>query len=190
MEHVVLLDEAGQGIGRQDKQTVHTASTPLHLAFSCYVFDAAGRLLVTRRAAVKKTWPGIWTNSVCGHPADGEPITDAVRRRAAFELGIALDEVRLVLPRFRYRAELLGIIENEICPVFYATTGDTPAPHPEEVDAVRWTPWPAFVTEAMAAGSPLSPWCRLQVQQLRAFGPVPADWPAVDPARLPPAAHW
>ena len=188
MENVILLDESGAAIGVQDKRTVHHDSTPLHLAFSCYVFDSAGRFLVSQRALSKKTWPGIWTNSVCGHPAQGETMTDAVRRRASFELGLTLDEVRLVLPAFRYRAELHGVVENEMCPVFYATVSAEPVPNPDEVEAVRWLPWAGFTGEA-SADTGFSPWCREQIEQLAALGPEPRDWPAGDPADLPPAAR-
>lgn len=188
MEHVILLDEYGTATGVADKRTVHTDSTPLHLAFSCYIFDSTGRFLVSQRALSKKTWPGIWTNSVCGHPARGEAMAEAVRRRARFELGLDLDEVRLVLPAFRYRAELDGVVENEMCPVFYASVSAEPAPNPDEVEAVRWMSWGSFVTAATADGTTFSPWCRLQIEELTALGEVPARWPAGDPAGLPPAA--
>lgn len=189
MEHVILLDESGTALGRQDKLTVHTGSTPLHLAFSCYVFDPSGRFLASRRALSKKTWPGIWTNSVCGHPQETETVTDAVRRRARFELGLTLDEVRLVLPAFRYRAELDGVVENEMCPVVYATASAEPDTNPDEVAATRWLPWADFLREAQAQDSAFSPWCRLQIEELTALGPVPRDWPAGDPSALPPAAR-
>ncbi|MEU4693544.1 isopentenyl-diphosphate Delta-isomerase [Actinoplanes sp. NPDC023714] len=187
MEHVILLDESGTAIGVADKQTVHTDSTPLHLAFSCYIFDSAGRFLVSQRALTKKTWPGIWTNSVCGHPAQGEAMTDAVRRRAGFELGLTLGEVRLVLPSFRYRAELDGVVENEMCPVFYATAATDPAPNPDEVEATRWVPWESFLSSARTDDA-YSPWCRLQIAELTALGANPAAWPTGDPAHLPPAS--
>ena len=102
-ELVVLLDAAGAAIGTARKDTVHTADTPLHLAFSLYAFDASDRLLLTQRAASKVAFPLLWTNSVCGHPAPGEPLESAVRRRARDEMGLELAELRLVLPQFRYR---------------------------------------------------------------------------------------
>jgi isopentenyl-diphosphate delta-isomerase len=182
-ERVVLLDESGRAIGTADKATVHHRGTPLHLAFSCYVFDA-GRLLLTRRALSKRTWPGVWTNTCCGHPAPGEPIEDAVRRRLDAELGLSVGTVDLILPAFRYRAVMDdGTAENEMCPVFRAVWQGPVRPDPGEVDACEWVAWSDMPDR------PVSPWCELQVAELARLGGVPAEWPAGDPARLPPAVR-
>ena len=121
MESVVLLDEAGYASGTADKTAVHHAQTPLHLAFSCYLFNEAGQFLLTRRAESKRTWPGVWTNTCCGHPLPGEPMSGSVLRRLREELGIGAAKLALVLPRFRYQARMAnGVLENEVCPVYAA----------------------------------------------------------------------
>lgn len=192
-EQVVLLDELGNAVGAAPKLQTHHRHTPLHLAFSCYVFNADGALLVTRRALHKKTWPGEWTNTACGHPAPGEAIADAVRRRTAQELGISLRGLQAALPTFRYQATMAGgVMENEICPVFTAVTDDLPRPDSDEVDDTEWMPWPDFRDDVVSGKRVVSPWCVAQVRQLvkRADSPLdwPLDWPPADWSALPPAA--
>ena len=185
-ELVVLLDEDGQAIGTADKAGVHHADTPLHLAFSCYLFDDTGNVLVTQRALHKRTFPGVWTNSCCGHPAPGEPLDDAVRRRVEQELGTSVTDLRLVLPRFRYHAEQDGVVENEMCPVFVGFASGGVSPDPDEVGEARWEPWQTFRTGVLDGTRAVSVWCREQVAQL------PADPVSALPADgddLPPAAR-
>jgi isopentenyl-diphosphate Delta-isomerase len=166
---VVLLDEQRNPIGTAPKSTVHTTDTPLHLAFSCYAYDRAGRLLVTRRALGKKTWPGVWTNSCCGHPRPGEDLADAATRRLSQELGLVPRTMELVLPDFAYRAVMPdGTVENEFCPVFRATVDGDPDPDPDEVAEWQWVSWADFVTVATAAPWAISPWSVLQVERLAA----------------------
>jgi isopentenyl-diphosphate delta-isomerase type 1 len=186
---VVLVDEGGAPIGQGRKSAIHHDDTPLHLAFSCYVLDPAGRLLVTTRAASKPSFPGVVTNTVCGHPTPGEDLAQAVRRRARSELGVEVGDLRLVLPEFRYRAQMNGIVENEVCPVFVGwATNDSTAPDPEEVDDVQWVPWEQFRDEVLEGVRTVSPWATEQVPLLAALGPDPRSWPAGSRAALPPAA--
>lgn len=188
-EEVVLLDESGAAVGTEDKATVHHGDTPLHLAFSSYVFNRDGEFLLTQRAAHKKTWPAVWTNSCCGHPAPGEPPATAVARRLADELGlVGTTRIELILPRFRYRAEMdNGVVENEMCPVYRVVTEGMVAPNPEEVDAVEWVSWPPFADAVLSGEREISPWCALQVQELAKLGPDPLTWPTGDEAELPAA---
>ncbi|MDV7196687.1 isopentenyl-diphosphate Delta-isomerase [Rhodococcus kroppenstedtii] len=190
-ELVVLVDDDGVAVGTQEKATVHHEDTPLHLAFSSYVVDAEGRVLVTRRAWEKITWPGVWTNSCCGHPAPGEPLDRAVLRRLAHELGIDADAADPVLPRFRYRAVMdNGVVEHEICPVFLVRYDAAVVdPRPDEVAEHRWQTWTEIVDDVASGTSELSPWCQDQVRQLQQLGPDPRSWPVSDAALLPPAAR-
>ncbi len=177
---VVLLDDAGEAIGTAPKSSVHGTDTALHLAFSCHVRNAEGQVLVTRRALGKTTWPGVWSNSFCGHPRPAEPVVAAVHRRAEHELGITITDLELALPLFRYRAtDANGIVEHEVCPVYLARTDDVPEPNPREVSEARWVD-PADLAASLAATPwAFSPWLVLQARQLRLFGPVPERVPAV-----------
>jgi isopentenyl-diphosphate Delta-isomerase len=186
-EEVVLLDESGRAIGRADKAGVHGTHTPLHLAFSCYIFDETDRLLLTRRALHKRTWPGVWTNSVCGHPAPGEDLPDAVRRRARQELGLELVDLRLMLPRFRYRAVMEdGTVENEMCPVYVARTPGPVELDPDEVADSTWSAWTGVRRDVRDGNRLVSPWC---VEQLLALPADPWSGPPASPADLPAAAR-
>ncbi|MFB9377289.1 isopentenyl-diphosphate Delta-isomerase [Kineococcus gynurae] len=167
-ELVVLLAEDGTPCGTALKSEVHHTDTPLHLAFSCWVLDEEGRTLLTRRADGKKTWPGIWTNSFCGHPGPGESPAEAVLRRAHDELGAGVADVRPALPDFRYRAVMAdGTVENEICPVFTARLTGPVDPSPAEVGAHRWVPMAELRAAVAADPGPFSPWLLEQLPQLR-----------------------
>lgn len=169
-EQVVLLDEAGRRIGTAPKSEVHHASTPLHLAFSCYLFDEAGQVLLTRRALDKRAFPGIWTNSFCGHPGPGESVDLAVQRRAREELGVGVAGLRCVLPQFRYHAiDAAGVAENEVCPVYCArAVGAVNAAAGEIIDSL-WVPW-AQLCAAVEIPWAISPWAVEQVPLLAAAG--------------------
>lgn len=166
-EHVVLLSEEGTPLGTAKKASVHSANTPLHLAFSCYLFNPEGNVLVSRRSVKKLTWPGVWTNSFCGHPAPGEKMEEALSRRAACELGLVVDVFEVALAHFRYRAtDTTGIVENEICPVYRAQTTADPKPNPDEVMDWKWVNPESLVTAIRATPWAFSPWCVLQIHEL------------------------
>lgn len=164
---VVLVDSDGSPVGAQSKASVHGATTPRHLAFSCHVLDSDGRLLVTRRALGKRTWPGVWTNAFCGHPGPGEDLHDAVRRRAEFELGLAIDSIVCALPDFSYSArDASGIEENEHCPVFIATAVSPLSPNPDEVAELRWTSVSSLSIATTAVPWAFSPWLTAHFPEL------------------------
>lgn len=170
-ERVVLLDRHNQPAGTAPKATVHDRNTPLHLAFSCYLFNAEGELLLTRRALTKVAWPGVWTNSACGHPLPGETPADAVKRRCRYELGVDIQDVELRLPEFSYRAQdASGIVENEFCPVFSARCVSQPELRPSEVMDCRWVRPADLIKAVTATPWAFSPWMVAQLRELEAEG--------------------
>ena len=172
-EWVVLVDEADREIGTAPKSAVHHGATPLHRAFSLFLFDRAGRTLLQQRALDKRTWPGIWSNACCGHPAPGETNVDAVLRRCREELGAEPESLRLILPDYRYRAELAGVVENELCPVFAGAIDPAALrADPREVAALRWVDWRGLRGELPAGYSPWS----VEEARLLAASPEFAAW--------------
>ncbi len=169
-ELVVLLDDAGRRIGTAPKSEVHHGATPLHLAFSCYLFNDADEVLLTRRALGKSAFPGIWTNSVCGHPGPDEPIEDAVIRRASEELGLDIVELRCVLPDFRYHAiDSGGVAEYEVCPVFCARVAGPVNADPAEVMDIAWVTWDQLQLATQLPWA-ISPWAIEQILLLADAG--------------------
>ncbi|WP_425307353.1 isopentenyl-diphosphate Delta-isomerase [Ammonicoccus fulvus] len=195
-DEVVLLSEQGEPIGATARIPIHGPDTPLHLAFSSHLFNSRGQVLISRRAVSKVTWPGVWTNSCCGHPRPGEAIEDAVRRRVREELGLTVLSIAPGIPDFRYRAvDASGVVENEICPVFVARVADgDPVPAPDEVAEWEWVEWTDLVAAIEAVPRAFSPW---SVRQVPALDPAvremltrgPDALPADPGVPLPPAAR-
>ena len=170
VERVVLLDADGTPVGAEPKATVHRnvaeGGTPLHLAFSCHVLNPEGQVLVTRRALSKRTWPGVWSNSFCGHPGPDESFEDAIARRARQELGLEIRNLTVVVPEFQYRAtDATGVVENEFCPVFVAVTDTDPQPAESEVAEYAWTAPQDLIAAVESAPYAFSPWLGNQVRE-------------------------
>ena len=177
VEHVVLLDHEGHPRGTAAKATAHSGATDLHLAFSCHVVSGDGRVLLTRRALTKRTWPGTWTNGCCGHPQLGETLREAVERRVRDELGMRVVRASVALPDFAYRAEMVdGTVEHELCPVVIAEVTGAASPDPDEVDDLLWLPWADVVQRVEREPSSLSPWSVEQIRLLDDLGVDPHTW--------------
>jgi isopentenyl-diphosphate Delta-isomerase len=169
-ELIVFCNEDGTPTGEiGPKLASHTATTRLHLAFSCYVFNDEGEFLVTQRALHKKVWPSVWTNSCCGHLAPGETVIEAIERRLDYELGMKGKDFRVVLPKYVYTTTPYnGIVDHEFCPVYVARAASQPVPNPDEVADLRWMPWDEYVAAAEAdQDDTWSWWCKDQLKQIK-----------------------
>ncbi len=169
-ELIVYVDQQGEPTGEtEEKLAAHHANTKLHLAFSSYIFNDRGELLVTRRATTKKVWPNVWTNSCCGHPAPSEAFEAAIVRRLDYELGMTASDITKVIPDYIYKTyPYNGIIEHEFCPIFAGRALSEPRPNPDEVDDFRWMNWLEFVSAAEDDKSDAwSFWCKDQLKVLK-----------------------
>ncbi|QYO66661.1 isopentenyl-diphosphate Delta-isomerase [Leptolyngbya sp. 7M] len=165
-DKIVFVDEENKPIATGDKFPSHNEDTKLHRAFSVFLFNGKGEFLMQKRALSKRTWPGIWSNSCCGHVMLHESVVNAARRRLKFELGISGVDLKVALPDFRYRAEKDGVVENEICPVLIGKISGGPIPNPDEVAAVKWVNWKKFVASLDESETEISPWAVLEVREL------------------------
>jgi isopentenyl-diphosphate Delta-isomerase len=158
-ELVVLVDEQNNVLGTIPKSEVHGAMTPLHRAFSVFVFHSSDKhVLLQQRSSKKRTWPLMWSNSCCGHPGPGESTVDAARRRLKYELGLDPKFLEEIAP-YRYCFTRNGIMENETCPILVGIAGHEPVINRDEVEAVQWREWNAFLEEIERDPTSYSEWC-------------------------------
>ena len=137
-EQLILVDERNRATGTAGKTAAHRGGL-LHRAFSIFVVDDRGRILLQRRSPEKYHSGGLWANSCCGHPRPGERTLAAARRRLAEELGLAST---LSFGFFaRYRTELgNGMRENEFVYVYFGRLAAEPRPDPAEVAEIAILP--------------------------------------------------
>lgn len=165
-ELVVLVEEQNRTLGTMAKADVHQTRTPLHRGFSCFVFRlGSGQLLLQQRSGKKQTWPLVWSNSCCGHPGPCESSVDATRRRLRYELGLDPILLEEVSP-YRYCFSRDGVMENENCPILVGIVDHEPVVNPDEVEAVRWIAWKAFLDETERIPHKYSEWCIEQARIL------------------------
>ncbi len=164
---LVLVDAADREAGFLSKEECHRGSGILHRAFSVFLFNHQGELLIQQRSAAKPLWPLHWANSCCSHPRRGENVADAVHRRIAEELSLSA-EVRF-LYKFEYQATYGTVgAEHELCWVFTGSTRGEPRANAGEVAAWRW-----ITPEALSAGiatdpAAYTPWLRLEWAEITA----------------------
>ena len=135
-EFVVLVDENDNKLGLMEKQQAHVAGL-LHRAFSVFVFNSKGELMIQQRAASKYHSPTLWTNTCCSHPRENETYIEGAHRRLEEEMGVDCElEFKF---SFIYKAHLdNNLTEHELDHVFIGTYNNEPNLNPDEVMAYRW----------------------------------------------------
>ena len=166
MDELILVDENDQIVGYEEKLLAHRDGGMLHRAFSVFIVNSDGQLLLQRRAKTKYHFPGIWTNTCCSHPLRGEILEEAVRQRLLFEMGIDVDLHEEF--SFVYRAEdaASGLVEHELDHVFVGTFDGDPQCNADEVDDWKWVTLAALQEDLADASDAYSPWFKVALPTL------------------------
>ena len=177
-EPLILVDDTDAVVGHLSKAECHVGEGILHRAFSVFVFDDRGRVLLQKRSAEKPLWPLYWSNSCCSHPRRGETMDDAVRRRLPEELGVEAQPV--LLYKFQYFAPFgKAGSEREMCSVYASRLRGELQVNPTEIAAWRFMEPEALDQDMAAKPEAYTPWFKMEWPRIRRD-----HWEAVE--ALPP----
>jgi isopentenyl-diphosphate delta-isomerase len=154
-EPLILVDEHDREVGFLDKASAHLGQGVLHRAFSLFVFNPQGELLLQQRASGKRLWPGFWSNTCCSHP-----------RRLDEELGLQCPLQFLF--KFEYQAQFDAEgAEHELCGVYAGRSAARPTVNINEISALRYVSPDALNAEMKARPQTFTPWFKIEWGRLR-----------------------
>lgn len=165
-EPLILVDAEDRVVGYGPKADVHAGDGILHRAFSVFLFDSAGRVLLQQRSAEKPLWPLFWSNACCSHPRRGETLDSAAVRRLAEELGVAADPKHIYSFQYHARYEDAGS-EHELCGVYLARSDAPIIVNESEVAAIRWITASGLDAELSERREGYTPWFQMEWARLR-----------------------
>lgn len=165
-EELILVDADDRETGHLSKAECHDGNGVLHRAFSIFLFNGTGELLLQQRAPSKRLWPEYWSNSCCSHPRRGESMKTATRRRLSDELNA--DATLEFVYKFRYQANFgdLGS-EHELCHVYLGRLQHGVKANDEEISAIRFVRAKDLESELSETPDRFTPWFKLEWQTLR-----------------------
>lgn len=164
-EQLVLVDGNDNPVGFASKGDCHNGDGILHRAFSLFIFNDRGELLLQQRSGQKRLWPLYWSNSCCSHPRQGEELGEAIHRRLAQELGMSSDLEFIY--KFQYQASFGEEgSENELCSVFLGHAAGQVQANVNEVENWRWISPAALSAEIAANEEQFTPWFKMEWSRL------------------------
>ena len=160
-EELILVDAEDRETGYLSKAECHDGSGVLHRAFSVFLFNAAGDLLLQQRSASKRLWPGYWSNTCCSHPRRGETMSVATSRRLQDELNV--QATLAFVYKFTYQAQFDAAgAENELCHVFLGRIESDVQPNEHEIAAIRYVSPDGLLAELAEDSERITPWFRME----------------------------
>ena len=161
---LIGVDEGDNVIGPLPKEQCHSAAI-LHRAFSVFIFNRRGEMLLQRRSGLKLLWPQYWSNSCCSHPRFGEELEEATQRRIREELGVSADLEYLF--KFRYQAEYEDRgAEHELCHVYIGLSDGPGQADETEIEEWCWLSIPKLQTWIETRPEVFTPWFLLEWEQI------------------------
>ncbi|MEJ7559715.1 MAG: isopentenyl-diphosphate Delta-isomerase [Pedobacter sp.] len=164
-EQVILVDVEDNVLGTMDKMDAHVMGK-LHRAFSVFIFNGSGELLLQQRALEKYHSGGKWTNTCCSHPRMGEETLAAAHRRLGEEMGMKCELTYAF--NFTYKAELLeGIEEYEYDHVYFGLSDEVPLPDTAEVAAYKYMSMESLSKDIDMNPDDYSEWLKICFKQVQ-----------------------
>jgi isopentenyl-diphosphate Delta-isomerase len=160
-DQLILVDSDDREVGYLAKADAHLGSGVLHRAFSLFVFNPKGELLVQQRAKGKRLWPGYWSNTCCSHPRRGEKMDGAIARRLHEELGMRAQLEFLFKFEYQTQYDAHGA-EHELCWVCAGDNAERPRPNIHEVAAWRYVTPESLQAEITCAPQIFTPWFKAE----------------------------
>lgn len=165
-EQLILVDPDDCEIGHASKAACHDGHGSLHRAFSLFVFNDKGGLLLQQRSRDKRLWPGYWANSCCSHPRMGESMQEATGRRLHEELGLACPLQYLY--KFQYQSDYKTLgAEHELCWVYVGRASAPVRANSNEVASWRYIGMDELDREISQFPERFTPWLKLEWHRLR-----------------------
>ena len=174
---VILVDEQDRPLGVEAKLRAHQEGGRLHRAFSVFIFDERGRMLLQRRSTKKYHFGGLWTNTCCSHPQRDEAVADSARARLREEFGFEVDLSQGFTFLYRATDPASGLTEHEFDHVFFGRFDGQPRPNPDEIDDWKWVEVEALMADVRDHPERYTPWFRIALEQVlrqRSETPQPA----------------
>lgn len=165
-ESLILVDSEDRVVGHMPKAEAHVGDGVLHRAFSIFLFNSAGDVLMQQRAPNKQLWGGFWSNSVCSHPRRGETVAAAAQRRLREEIDVDADVTFLY--KFEYHAPFGEAgSEHEMCSVFVAHSNAPVAGNPNEIADFSFMPPHRLDAELAEYPAHYTPWLKMEWPRIR-----------------------
>lgn len=165
-ENLILVDHSDKAIGNLDKGGCHDGQGKLHRAFSLFIFNSRGEMLLQKRSAQKRLWGGYWSNSCCSHPREGEDMPEATGRRLHQELGLHCE--LHFLYKFEYHANFGEAgSEHELCWVYVGRSDEDVVVNRNEIEQWRFISPEELDREMSEQPGHFTPWFKMEWQQVR-----------------------